>query len=217
MAPPSTQQPSPLSPLARIGAVASTGLTLASAVLVAILAVLGPVLVKDTPVSWFLFGFEIVVIIAAVLGIQLARGKWSHGLAIGLLSVAGTIFLASAMGWQGANRQLLGRPLLPLLLLRTACAGVLALLACHAVLGRKPGAWRRALLGTAIGLPAVMVLGAMLVSRSRQALLGILPSNQGLMIIVAVFGFVAFTALLAASVHILVAAFQNALDDEPTA
>lgn len=203
-----------LPPLMRVGAMAASGLTLVSAILVAFLAVLGPLIVKGTPTSWFLFGFEVVVIVAAVLGFQLARGKWSHGLAIGLLSIAGTILLASAMGWQGANRRLLDRPLLPLLLVRTACAGVLALLACHAVLGRRPGAWQRALLGAAIGAPAVLLLGAMAVSRTRQVVLGVLPSNQGLMIIVAVCGFVVFAALLAASVHILVATFQNALDDE---
>ncbi|MFN0133914.1 MAG: hypothetical protein ACKVW3_15465 [Phycisphaerales bacterium] len=192
-------------------------LTLLSALVVATLALLTPVLTKGQPISWFLFGFEVVVIVATVLGILLSRGKWNHGLGLGFLSIGGTIFLASAMGWQGANRLLVGQSLTPLLLARTAVAGLLTLIAINAVLSRRPQAWPRAILGAALGLPVLALAGAFVVPAARQKLLGALPTNLGITIILAVGGFIVFTALLAASVQILVGAFQSALRDDQAA
>jgi hypothetical protein len=95
--------------------------------------------------SWVLFGFEIVVLVAAVLGFRIGRGKHNDGPALGLLCVAGAIAVASAFGFLGSGR-VLSLPSLgftrdvslkPYLFGRAAAAAILAGAAAWIVLARS--------------------------------------------------------------------------------
>ena len=98
---------------------------LVSAVAGAVLAAVQPAIDPSLKSSWALVGFEVVVAVAALLGVIAALGKFGEGPGMALACVAGTILLGSALGWQGAGRQLLGHSLMPYLAARVAAALVL--------------------------------------------------------------------------------------------
>src|SRR5579862_2091732 len=98
----------PVAPPLRLLVLAVSFAVLLSTVLLASLSVVAPLLVRDQRPSWALFGFEVVTGVAATIGILMGRGRFADGPGLGLACVAGTILIASGLGWQGAGRQLLG-------------------------------------------------------------------------------------------------------------
>src|SRR5436189_5413138 len=76
------------------------------AVLLSALAmVVASTLLVATPV-WVLFGFELVIAIACVTGLQFAAGKYQDGQGLAMACVAGTIAVGSFLGWLGSRHRI---------------------------------------------------------------------------------------------------------------
>lgn len=154
--------------------------------------------------SWVMFGFEVVILVAATLGVLLARGRFGDGPALGLVSIAATIFIGSVFGYLGGGRTLFSVDLKPLLLARLVAALLLAAAAGWIVLSRD---WKATLppfiRGCAFGLPIPALL--FVLWKFRATLGGLSDALQlGLAIVV----FSLITGLLAASVQFLIKAFD---------
>lgn len=188
------------------------GAVIATSALVALSGVAGIVAsVANAPAKWFLFGFELVALVAGVVGITIGVGRSRPGPALGLLCVAGAIASAALLGYLGAGREVLGTDLRAFMLGRFAAAGVLGALAAAAVLIRRPAvAMTRLLVG--IGCAAGFAALVFAAWKFWPSLGGVLPSIQAIIGI-----FVAMTALglLAAAVHMIVQAFAAGAVEEP--
>lgn len=126
---------------------------------------------------WLLFGFELAVIVAAVVAIVIARGKASSGEGLAILCVAGTFAVASFLGWLGSSRGQLPMggdrgtvSITTLLYGRLLASGFVAALAAYAVLRRRPSSSVPLLFrGVAFGLPLAIAAGIYVVAGSAIA------------------------------------------------
>jgi hypothetical protein len=174
----------------------------------AFLAVVQPSLAAGQRVSWTLMGFELVILIAAGIGVFAARGFYREGPALALACVAGTILLGSAMGWQGAGRQLVGVSLTPFLAARALASAILGAVAAWAVLSRNGRSWRPLVLGLMCGIPVLTGCAALVVPAIRRPLETALANSPVLQLGAALLGYFAATVLLSACVHLIVRAFE---------
>lgn len=159
--------------------------------------------------KWPLFGFEIVLLVASVIGVLLAQGKLRGAPGLALLCVAGTIFIACVLGYFGANGRLdLRGDRAPILLkpLLAARLGLVAGLACASmfvVLRRD-----RVAVGTfAKGLlwAAPLIVGGLLAWKMRTTLGGLPGPAQAALVF---FGGVALIACLSGAGHLFIRAFE---------
>lgn len=162
--------------------------------------------------AWFLMGFEAVTLFAAVFGVLLGRGKFSDGMALGVLSVAGAIVAAGLFGYLGAGKAIpVGArtiSLTPLLLGRMGAGVLLAGCSAWAVLGVQPGrSLPLVVRGLACGIPAVGVVWGVWALRAKIAGMGLSQvalALGGLVVGGLVIG------LLASAVHLTIKAFTVA-------
>jgi hypothetical protein len=188
---------------------------LISAVIGAGLAMLLPLFVSDQRAALGLFGFEIVAIVAAVLGILLARGRFAESPGMALACIGGTVLLSSALGWQAAGRQLGGMTLTPFLALRGLAAIALLAAAAFCTLRLEPRSWRPAIVGAALGAPVPLAAAAYLYGPSRRMIEAIVGDSPLLLTLGAIGAVVVLGGLLAASVHLIISAFEQAADRQP--
>jgi hypothetical protein len=181
---------------------------LLSALGLATLSVAGPLLVKDQRPSWALFGFEVVVAVAAVLGLLFGRGRYGDGPGMALACIAGTILAASGLGWAGAGRQLLSVSLTPVLAGRILAAGTLAACGAWCVLSRHPRSIRLAAVGAALLAPVAMGAGAFMHPTGRRIIDRALGTSSGVQAVVAVLAFFLAVGLVSAGGHLLIRAFE---------
>lgn len=194
------------------------GWVIALSALIGAATALAPLLTADQRPAWVLFGFELTVLSAGVVGIMFGRGRFSDAPGLALACVAGTVLAASALGWQGAGRQVAGVSLTPFLLARVALAAALGLAAAACVLSRAPGgkAWRLAILGAVFGVPVVVAAAALVHPAGRHAIESALGTSAGVHAAVGVAAFLVFGGLLSASVHLVVQAFEmGRVEGEP--
>lgn len=187
------------------------GFVALSALVVAALAVL-----QRPAAAWFLALFEVVVFVAAVFGVLLARGRFRDGPAMALLCVCGTIGVGSVMGYL-TTRQLMGTSLEMFVLARVGAAGLFGAAAAAEVLLRDPRKSMPMLFkGIMAGIPVLII--AAVVSRS-SVLASISAMHPLTQLAVWVGGFVVVTVLGCASVHWLIRAFAvgvEKLEQSPT-
>src|SRR5437899_6996502 len=81
------------------------GVLCAAVLLSALGMMLAALFLSDKPV-WVLFGFEVAISVASVLGILFARGKFQNGQGLAMACVAGTIVVGSFLGWLGTQHHL---------------------------------------------------------------------------------------------------------------
>lgn len=189
------------------------GILIAASALICAGLALAPLLSSGQRPAWLLFGFELVVLVAAVIAVLFGRGRFAEAPGMALACVAGTVFLGSAMGWQAAGRQLGGVSLTPFLAGRVAVSLVLGAAAAACVLSRDRQAWRLAALGTLLALPVLGALAAVALPAGRRALENAIGPSVGLQAAVGVGAFLVLGGLLSASVHILVRAFEMGRTD----
>lgn len=193
-----------------------SALVLFSAVGAASLALLGPALSSGAKVSWVLAGFEAVVLVASVIGVLFGRGRFGEAPGLALACIAGTVLVASVLGWHAAGHSLLGVSLTPLLGGRLLAAGAIGALGAHSVLSREPTAIRRALVGTALALPGLLVVAASFTGPGRRILDAALGHNPVQQVLVTTMGALALGCLLAAGGHQLIRAFEMGRRTEAT-
>ncbi|MCE7974835.1 MAG: hypothetical protein DYG92_11030 [Leptolyngbya sp. PLA1] len=184
---------------------AVSGLLLVWAAVMAVLASL----VAPRP-AWVLFGFEVVVLIAGVIGVAFGRRRFQDGQGLALICIAGTVFASAVLSWLG-NRQGVTlvesrgqASLLGFAVARVAIAGFFAAAATYAVLRRTPEARAygiraaAALVGLA-GLGAAFWLG-------RQQVASLAPFVAGGVKLVAL---VVGMILVCAGGHCTIRAFES--------
>lgn len=176
---------------------------------------LAPLLGSDQRPAWILFGFEVVVLAGAVVGVLFGRGRFGEAPGLALACIAGTFAVASILGWQAAGRQLNGISLNPFVAIRVLVALALGTCGAWCVLSRRETAWRSALLGVTLGVPVVLAVAALVIRSWREAIAGHVGSG-GAAAAAAVIGFLFFGGLLSASAHFLIRAFElGRTDEEP--
>ncbi|MBL0870238.1 MAG: hypothetical protein IBJ18_06630 [Phycisphaerales bacterium] len=154
---------------------------------------------------WFLMGFELVTLTAAVFGVLLSLGKFKGGPAIGLLCVSACFGVGALLGYVSVNGKLGTFGMKPWFFTREACALVMAIGSASVVLLRQPQPALRALIrGVAMFIPVVVVLAG------TRALLNttLWADASGPMkvaAVVVIFGVV--LGFFAASVHYVLKAF----------
>ncbi len=191
--------------LSRTARLAVAGVSLL--LLLSVLGVLGAALFTSGTKPWFLIGFELVTLIAAVFGLLFGLGRLREGPAIGLTCIAGSVLTTALLGYIGAGKQVAGFSLLPVMGGRAVLAGVLLLIAAVAVLSRQPSrSWPDALRG--VILLIVCLAGT-------AGLWFLIPAARGLGVPVplkVVVGLVLALVLLgvfAAGVHKVIRAFEH--------
>jgi hypothetical protein len=206
----------PLSRPVRLLVIAVSVGVLATALLAAAAALGAPILKAGERPGWAMFGFELVTMTAATLGVLLGLGRYPSGPGLGLACIAGTILVASALGWQSVGRQIAGVPLTPLLAIRAAAAGLLGAAGAWTVLSRRPGALAVAIRGGLLVLPVLLLAGALVYPTSRRLLDRAVGASPAILFIAVTVGFLVTTALIAAGVHLVIQAFEMGRTEEPT-
>lgn len=108
---------------------------------------------------WFLIGFELVTLTAAVFGVLLSLGRFKGGPAIGLLCVSACVGVGALLGYVSVNGQLGTFGMKPWFFARELCAFVLAIASALVVLLRQPQPALRALIrGVVMFIPVVVLL-----------------------------------------------------------
>jgi hypothetical protein len=207
----------PVPKVLRLLALAISGAVVASAVIGAALALLGPVLWPNAHVAWVLAGFEVVTIVAAVFGVQVGLGRYSEAPGLALACAAGTVLVASTLAWQGSARNYMGVSLTPFLLARAVASMALGFVGAACVLRRDPRSWRWAIIGAAMAAPAGFVALAMVSDRGWRLLDTLMGTSPVQRLAVGTLGAVTVGALLAAGGHMVIRAFELGRRDEPGA
>jgi hypothetical protein len=162
---------------------------------------------------WMIVGFEIVTVVASVLGVMFARGRFQDGQGLALACVAGCFGAGAFLAWLSVQGRIQVKGsdatigLNGWLMARLAAAAVLAAIGAFAVLRRNPASVGYVIRAMLTGGP--VVLGAALVFMARGSLAGALQGVPAwlLSIAVGVLG-IGAVALLSASGHCLIRAFE---------
>jgi len=174
------------------------------------LALLGVALLNQ-PTSWFLVGFEVVIAVAATMGVLAAMGRFREGPALTLLCIAGAVGVGSLLSYIGAGKFLAGQSLRPYLMIRLADAALFALAAGVIVLARSPREALPALVkGLLFGAVLCGIVAGAWVSRGWiSSSAG--PARAAIFIAMGI----ASISLIAASGHYLIRAFAVGADAHP--
>jgi len=194
----------PLPRYIRIPVLIAASIGLLSGVGAAGLAVLG-----SAHAAWAMFGFELVIVVASVLALLVGMGRLGDAPGLALVCMAGTVFVAGVLGAVSVKMRIGSVSLMPLLMFRVALAGLLALLAAAAALCGDRDGWRRFALGIVLGIPVVVVAGAIL-GPWRGSVLGLISGLPDVpRLILTIGGGLILAVLLCASPHLLISAFSQ--------
>jgi hypothetical protein len=196
------------------------GLLSALAGLSAVVLVLIAWTMGDQP-YWLLTGMECCVIAAGVVGVLFARKRFGDGPAMTLTCIAGTIAVASFLGWLSLYRGGMqvgmtlrgsgggGGKTLPMtgwLVARVACASLLVLLASIEALGRDRASRRYIFNAIATGGALVVVGGGLWIGRGWLMSQSIVPAWVVWTIVS--LGAVLAMGLFCACLHCIIRAFE---------
>lgn len=164
-------------------------------------------LVPGTRPAWTMLGFEVITLVAAILGLLFAAGRYRDAPGMAMACVAGTIFSASICAHIGVHGELARQPLLPFTAGRVLAAALLGALGGVCVLVRDPASWRVLIKGVALGLP--MLIGVAILAATRGGILEKLNAlgSAGKVAALGIYGFIA-GVMLCASVEFVVRAFR---------
>ncbi|MBX3322724.1 MAG: hypothetical protein KF757_07010 [Phycisphaeraceae bacterium] len=187
---------------------------LASAVMtLTALAGLGVALFAIGTPIWGGLSFELVLLLAGIVGLISSTGRFDRGFGIAAASIGGCILGASVLGSLDFSTNLattsLGKFVLPVVLIRVVLGVLIAGLGALAVLLRRPAEFKRIALGLAFGLP-VFMLGVAFWFRKLGFLLDTREGGAEIVRMSALFviGIISI-ALLSVSGHLLITAFER--------
>lgn len=172
--------------------------------------VLGGLAVVGSPTPWLTVAFEVLIVVAGLMGVLLGLGRFSEGPALGMVCVAGAVCVGALLGGVGSEWRVGGGVLgagvglkMPLMI-RAGLCGVLVLLAGIVVLSRD---WRRSRGHLVKGLLAsVALVGLLAGAYAARGSLGQFGAMSKA--IAGMLGFVLATGLLAAATQWLITAFE---------
>lgn len=186
-------------------------LLVSDVVLVSALVLAAASLLATVRPTWMLFGFEVVTVLASLLGIQAGRGRFREGPGLALASIGGTIAVASFLGWVSIRGELpLKNSSISMnawLAGRVAAGALLAMVGALSVLGRDRRSWGYLLRAGIAALPLGVLGAAAVLYRGR--LVDLISGLPGILGVVtwAVLGVVCAVALCAAA-HCTIRAFE---------
>jgi len=206
-APEPTTLPEPAKAL-RLGVLAVSALVGVSAVV----GVAAATFAAGQPIAT-LIGFELVTLIAAVLGVLTGLGRFRVGWAMACLCVAGTIFGAAGLGFLDARANFQSHPdiarlIKPILAFRLASSAAIVGLGSLAVFARKPGeSWPLVFRSIAFAAPIAVVGAIALVKPSIlfDARTGVL---EILRLVLVIGGGFVLMVLFSLSGHFMIKAFE---------
>ncbi|HLO42502.1 MAG TPA: hypothetical protein VK176_15885 [Phycisphaerales bacterium] len=136
-------------------------------VLLTVVATLPLAYIATAKPSWFLFSFEVIMPVPAILGILYALGRWKDDSGLGLACVAGTILFGSVLGYVSVPQGMLGTPDGPvgelpvkwLVLVRLVATVLIAWSAVRIGLRGEAARWRAFLWGSFHSVIALGIMG----------------------------------------------------------
>lgn len=181
-------------------------LFLCSAVLLSTLAGMGLALFAADRPAWFPFAFEGVAALAAVIGCLVATGRMGGAAPLALACVAGAIGVAAIIAYYTARTSFTGVDLRVWALVRfLGAAGICCTSVTIAIWPTLGRSLPRLAMGGLAGLLAIGLLGALWFGRVQLGTM-----HELVRIIIGGVAFVAIIALVSASVHLLIGAFESA-------
>lgn len=169
-------------------------------------ALLGQIAPGTAP-AWMLAGFELLVILAGVFGMLLARGRFRDGPAMALACIAGTILMSSVLGYMSTQGRLGTVSLKPWLLGRLLAAALIAAGAAWTVLSRNRASIPLFIKGAVLGAPVLAVLGYVGKSKGEVIASALRGGSLVNLALVGV-GSVVVGVLFCISAHLLIRAFE---------
>jgi hypothetical protein len=175
--------------------------------------------VGQKPQVWALLGFEIVTLVASVLGVLVGLGRFREAPALSTFSVAGTIFASATLGRFSAIvtratdagsegqafRQMLKDPMFDA---RFLAAALLAVLALCLAFGKDGRSWRKLLAGITAAVP-VLVATVWIMGSGRAWLLApVEGAGDVARVVGSLLGGLALIVLASMAVHLMVRAFE---------
>lgn len=123
---------------------------------------------------WLMQQMEATIVVASIVGLLFARGRFQNGPGMALLCVAGVFGAAGFLSWLSVRQGVSLRggtlwPTRPGLLVRVGASGILCALAAWEVLRRNPRSLGYLGRAIAAGVPLVLILGAMYLGRNALA------------------------------------------------
>jgi len=174
---------------------------------------------------WLIVGFECVVVVASILGLQFSRGAYRLGQGMALACIAASILIATLLSYLSVQGRFQVRgqdaavSLKLWLFARVGAAALLGLFGAYAVLIRNPKSWHYLLRSVLTGVPVLLALAGGYVFRGRIS--GVLSTLSGwtaaLAAIIAIIAGLLIVVLISASVHCLIRAFEVGRTDESPA
>lgn len=190
------------------------------------LSALGGIALGVLGAAWFLLAFEVIVLLAGIMGVLVGIGRFRDAPALATLCVGGCVLVAAVLseptfvarllqGSAGAAQTIAGVSLLPWALARAATGAGLIAVSALIVLSRRPAQSAPFLLrGVLYGAPVFAILAALVVPSVRGSLSG-LPLSA--IVAIAIAGFFVLGALFSVSVHNIIRAFEVAIPDRSLA
>lgn len=187
-----------------------------------VLTALGGVALGVLGSAWFLLAFEIIVLMAGLMGVLVGLGRFRDAPALATLCVGGCVFVAAVLseptfvarvlqGSSGAAQSIAGFNLRPWALGRAGLGACLMVVSALIVLSRRPSLSLPFLIrGVLYGAPVLAILAALFVPPVRAALSG-LPLSA--IVAIAIVGFFVLGAFFSISVQNIIRAFEVAIPD----
>lgn len=164
---------------------------------------------------WAWFGFEIVVLVSAGLGVIFGLGRFRQGPAMTMVSVGGTIAVATLFGRLALLANLSTLATDPWVIGRLLAGGVLGLGATVLVFSRDRRCWPSFIKGVLLAMPAAAA-GAIGFFRP-----GLIPGRdwEGLLAVLRVGGLLLggllVCILISVGIHLIIRAFEHGRTDPP--
>ncbi len=174
--------------------------------------------------AWFILAFEIVVLVASIMGALTGFARFNDAPALATLCTGACVFVAALLaeptfaarliqGGAGDSQIIAGVRILPWALARLAAGSLLIALSALIVLLRRPRASLPFLArGLASLAPILAALAAFLFPPVRSAM-NSLPNE--LLAALAIAGFFLFATLFSIALQQLIQAFEVAIDHHP--
>ena len=165
----------------------------------------GVLAVSGSQPLWFFLAFEIIVLVAAVFGVVVGRGRFSDAPALSLLCVAGSVAAATLFGFLRARDTITVVDMQTVLLARWAACGVLGCIAGWTVLARRP-AKSLPLLARGMVLAAIFFASLAAMWWFRASLKSF---SGGVQTLIAGVGGIWLLATVAPATHYIIRAFEQ--------
>lgn len=163
-------------------------------------------------------GFQVVVLVAAVLGVLAGLGLFNQGFGLALACVAGTIFVGTGFSYLDAHVNLASvagvAPFVtPVAIVSAALAAALGCCGSIDVLGRNPRSWPLVARAVVIGVPVAAVTAYLVLTRGGA----LAQSASGLMEVIRIMailvGGLVLAVLFSVAGHLVIRAFELGATD----